>query len=145
MLHLQINPIRGSIQPDSKVNIKINILSILVGDYVGEFWIRSEIPVRVIIKAQVKFSGLRCISSPMIKEFSIITFPKSYYGTDIEMSILIKNSSTYQGLFCVLADIPGEIYELSEAKEKHEEFRMFDVSPTQGIFGENETKIFNLR
>ncbi|XP_057651184.1 LOW QUALITY PROTEIN: cilia and flagella-associated protein 47-like [Diorhabda carinulata] len=140
-LELIVDPMKGSIKPDESIIIKVEILGSREGQFLKEFWIKTEPPQRILLTGTFITPKLTIEHPPNSFDLIIIDFPKTYYNADSIRALIIKNNSSTSTMFCTMANCNNEEKTLEEAKKIDNNLKFFLFNPKEGRLTKNHKAI----
>ncbi|XP_071052860.1 cilia and flagella-associated protein 47-like isoform X2 [Onthophagus taurus] len=74
--------------------------------------------------------------------FTCLIFPPTYYGIQCSINLFIRNYSATGYMFGTFGDILDKYIEIDKARIERMDFKFFDMTPSDGVFQSNETRVF---
>lgn len=79
------------------------------GTFVEEFWIKCVTPIRVQVKVTFVEPTLLTCHPNVMTDFSLVDFPRTYFGTKIMKTMVLINKSPVTIMYCSKVVIRSEI------------------------------------
>lgn len=75
------------------------------GSFSREFWIKCETPLRIGVKGTIITPQLLPFHPNTTQDFTLVDFPKTYFGTYCMRTLVVRNVSATSAVYCTLADL----------------------------------------
>lgn len=99
---LIIEPKRGFLEPNRKIELRVELICNQEGPFQQEVWVKCEVPFRFQVICTAIKPILEAYHPNATTDFTLIDFPRTYYGAKVVQSMVIKNVSSEKTMYCVV-------------------------------------------
>nr|XP_022909863.1 uncharacterized protein LOC111420991 [Onthophagus taurus] len=138
-----VEPIRGRVKGHQSYQVIVRVVTVIDVDIEYIIYVKCAfqyIPVR--IKGKVIFPKMEVIHPNATETFTCLIFPPTYYGIQCSINLFIRNYSATGYMFGTFGDILDKYIEIDKARIERMDFKFFDMTPSDGVFQSNETRVF---
>lgn len=137
-VQISVDPIKGVVKPYTEILLQVEISSIDEGDFKAYFTVQCERTIRVIVTGTVMMGKLEICNQLSCDNFTLIEFPKTYYGSKCTQRLVLRNNSASGTVFCVLFNNEDKL-----GKENNDA-KCFSINPIDGRLEPREARIFTI-
>lgn len=80
--------------------LRIEMMGTKRGTFVQEFWVKCVTPVRVQVTVNFVEPTLLSYHPNVMTEFTMVDFPRTYFGTKIMKTVVLINKSPVGVMYC---------------------------------------------
>ncbi|XP_014248689.1 uncharacterized protein LOC106666192 [Cimex lectularius] len=132
------------IAPYKRIKIKIQLAGLVVGQHSSEFWVKSAPSHRIEVKVKVVFPYFKALHPNSTGNFTLIDLQGTFPGAKRYETLIVRNVSSFDGVFVTSAEANDSIISLKEAEEIDQSFKSFSVYPKEGNLLPFEGRIFTI-
>lgn len=84
----------------SEIILHIEVMGTKRGTFLQEFWVKCITPVRVQVSITFVEQKLFTYHLHVMTDFTMIDFPRTYFGTNIMKTMVLINNSPVSTMYC---------------------------------------------
>ncbi|KAK9870423.1 hypothetical protein WA026_007993 [Henosepilachna vigintioctopunctata] len=144
-LELIVEPTKGVLEASGSVTFKVEVMGFYEGPFKKEFWIKTTPPKRVTVVGEFITPKIIPTYPKEHADFRMITFPRLYIGQTSTRTLIIKNLSSSDVMYCVKAIEERQCILIEEAVITNDNFRSFSLYPLEGRLKSHETTVIEIK
>lgn len=88
-------------QANEAVTFKLEVMGFHEGPFEKEFWIKTAPPKRVTVVGEFITPKIMSTYPKAYADFSMVIFPRIYVGQTATRTLMVKNISSCDAMFCI--------------------------------------------
>ncbi|KAL3282028.1 hypothetical protein HHI36_005231 [Cryptolaemus montrouzieri] len=143
-LELIVEPTKGVLQASESVTFKLEVMGFHEGPFEKEFWIKTSPPKRVTVVGEFITPKIIATYPKAYADFSMVIFPRLYIGQSANRTLMVKNISSSDVMFCIKGTHERKYMLYKEAEKLNEHYKNFHLTPLEGRLGSQQTTVIEI-